>query len=542
MKRNVFIIILVSLFGLALYFPFLGKKEFQGEEGRRVLIALEMLEKGEYLFPQLFEEPYFNKPPLFNWALALFFKFTKDYSEFTARAFSSLSVIFTAIFLIFFWQALLNNIEKRTTLSLSIFFLPGLIFLTTPEVMDKALRAEIDAFYTMLITLGLFSWFYFYEIKIKKNIAFFLLGFFLGLGILTKTFQALLFFYLAYLPYFLIQKRWKEIFSFSHLLGLLTIIAIFLGWAIPVSKKIGLSPFIKAWLEQYLSCAKAKEMTPVQHFKSFTLSALLGFSPWIYFISFYLKENFRKFLKNNFPLHKLWTFSAFLFMFSYLFHFLFLGARLRYVLPSIGGLVFLSSLSIYYFFTSSYFPQKLKLFLSKILPLLSIFITIFFIFYTYFTSLEISPYFYLFYLLFIALNLFILLKNFSSFHPLFYYLIIYLFFIKQLYISFYYPLHQKEMNHFRKNAIKLGEIIKDKNELYLCKTVPHHLIYYLKYRFKLIDKINYLKTCDNLPEKSFILFQAKDYQKIKSSELKVIPLNIRTKSYYLIYTGKFENF
>ena len=109
MKKTLLIILILFLFGFALYFPFLGEKEFQGEEGRRVLIALQMLENKEFLIPEIFNEPYFNKPPLFNWALAGFFFITKSYSEVTARLFSSLCLIFTSLFLVFIWQKLLTK-------------------------------------------------------------------------------------------------------------------------------------------------------------------------------------------------------------------------------------------------------------------------------------------------------------------------------------------------------------------------------------------------------------------------------------------------
>lgn len=524
----------LTIFALILFFPFLGEKEFQGEEGRRVLIALNMLETKEFLLPKLFNEPYFNKPPLFNWGLAFFFKIMGSYSEFTARAFSALSILITALFLTFIWIRMVNFYEKKA--SFTLYLIPGLIFLTTPEVIDKALRAEIDGFYTMLITFALFGWFYFYEIENRKKLAFFWAGFFLGLGILTKTFQALLFFYLAYLPYLLLQKRWKEIYHFSHLLGLLTALLVFLAWALPVSSDIGLSHFLKAWIEEYKSAALAKEMTPLQHIESFTLSALFGFSPWLFFLFLYKNPNFRNLLKSQPIFEKLTLYSICCFALSYLVHFFFFGSRLRYILPSVGGFVFLSSLAIYFLFKTSFFSRKLTIFFTKVLPFFSLFIAIIFLFYFHFIGLEISPYFYIFHTFFLLLNLFIFLQKQSSFKILFYYLVLFIFLMKQMYVIFYYPYHQVKMNYFRKSALEIGMLIKEKRKLYLCKTMPHHLIYYLRYRFKLVEEIYYLKECDNLPAESFVLLQERDFNTVKNKNLKIIPLQIRSKLYYLLYT------
>jgi 4-amino-4-deoxy-L-arabinose transferase-like glycosyltransferase len=529
MKGQAFSFLFIIIFGLFLYLPFISGKEFQGEEGRRVLIALQMLESREYLLPQLFGEPYFNKPPLFNLALALFFKLTGDYSEFTARAFSALSVLLGALFLTFIGMQILKPPPPGKNQFLYLF--PGLIFMTTPEVIDKALRAEIDAFYTLLITMALFGWFYGYEVKRKRYLGFIVLGFFLGLGVLTKTFQALVFFYLAFIPYLILQKRLKEFWGFPHLIGILTILLVFLLWAIPVSQKVGLKPFLSAWINEYLSSAKAQEMSFLQHLESFTLSALLGFAPWLFTFLTCLKRGFRNFLKENPLFYRLFLFSTLLFILSYLFHFLFPGARLRYMLPSVGGLVWVATLVFYYHLLRGTIFQRLKGF-----ALLNVILSLGLFIYVFMKSSQVPYVFYLFLGGFLALNLFLSLKEKISTGALFFYLLFYVFLVKHLYVTFYYPLHQREMNYFRKAAFEIAELIPGKGELYLCQVIPHHLIYYLKYRYKLIPRVEYLKECRDLPEKSYILLRDKNLITQGERIDKIYPLEIRKKSYYLLLT------
>ena len=43
----------------AIYLPALGSLEIKGEEGRRILPAVTMLETGNYIVPQIGSEPYF---------------------------------------------------------------------------------------------------------------------------------------------------------------------------------------------------------------------------------------------------------------------------------------------------------------------------------------------------------------------------------------------------------------------------------------------------------------------------------------------------
>ena len=535
MKTKVLIFIAIFLFGIILYFPYISGKEFQGEEGRRVLIALQMLESREYLIPQLFGEPYFNKPPLFNLALALFFKLTGDYSELTARALSALSIIFSALFLTFIWIKLLEASKERACLSAYHYLLPGLIFLTIPEVIDKALRAEIDAFYTMVITFGLYSWFYLHEIKGKRKVSFIVLGIFLGLGLLTKTFQALIFFYLAYIPYLFFQRRLREFFSFSHLLGIFTLGLVFLFWAIPVSQKMGLKPFLVAWLYEYLSAGKAQEMSFLQHLENYTVSALLGFSPWIFALLTLRSPNFKNFLKENTNLYRLFLFSLFLFFFGYVFHFLFPGARLRYMLPSVSGLVMTATLIFYYSFLKDNFLKRYQIFFNKIFPSLSLLLAIVIFFYFFRKNWTISWFVYINFLLFIFLNLLAIIKELSM-REVFFYFVFYVFLVKQLFVGFYYPFHQKEKNYFINSAFLLSMLMGDKKELYLCGVIPHHLVYYLKYRYHLLEKIFYLRDCKKLPSQSYLLL--KDLSLISEKEKidKVFPLRVRNKLYYLVLT------
>src|SRR5437764_14725234 len=78
-------LLLVLVAWAAIYLPGLGTLEIKGEEGRRILPAITMLQTGNYLVPQVGSEPYFRKPPLINWLVAASFKLTGIRNELTAR-------------------------------------------------------------------------------------------------------------------------------------------------------------------------------------------------------------------------------------------------------------------------------------------------------------------------------------------------------------------------------------------------------------------------------------------------------------------------
>ena len=76
-----------------IYLPALGSIAIKGEEGRRILPAVRMLETGNYIVPQVGSNPYYRKPPLVNWLVAASFKLFGVRNEWTARLPSALSVL-----------------------------------------------------------------------------------------------------------------------------------------------------------------------------------------------------------------------------------------------------------------------------------------------------------------------------------------------------------------------------------------------------------------------------------------------------------------
>src|SRR5438045_9307919 len=90
-------LLIVLLVWAALYLPALCSLAIKGEEGRRILPGMTMLETGNYLVPQVGGETYFRKPPLINWLVAGSFKISGHRNEWTARMPSVISVLLVAV-------------------------------------------------------------------------------------------------------------------------------------------------------------------------------------------------------------------------------------------------------------------------------------------------------------------------------------------------------------------------------------------------------------------------------------------------------------
>src|SRR5204863_3033029 len=97
MNSRLLAVAVVVVIWAVIYLPALGSIAIKGEEGRRILPAVRMLETGNYIVPQVGSNPYYRKPPLVNWLVVASFKFFGVRNEWTARLPSALSVLAVAI-------------------------------------------------------------------------------------------------------------------------------------------------------------------------------------------------------------------------------------------------------------------------------------------------------------------------------------------------------------------------------------------------------------------------------------------------------------
>jgi 4-amino-4-deoxy-L-arabinose transferase-like glycosyltransferase len=133
--RSLFIVLAVWA---AIYLSALGSLEIKGEEGRRILPAVTMLETGNYIVPQVGSEQYFSKPPLVNWLVAASFKIFGVRNEWTGRLPSALCVLAVAVAFI---------TVARRSLGAAGSTIAALIWLTNWGIIEKGRFIEIEALY-----------------------------------------------------------------------------------------------------------------------------------------------------------------------------------------------------------------------------------------------------------------------------------------------------------------------------------------------------------------------------------------------------------
>ncbi|MCB0640781.1 MAG: glycosyltransferase family 39 protein, partial [Phaeodactylibacter sp.] len=223
--REKHLLLLLLLLAAVVFLGWQNVVELRGEEPRRAVVSMEMLFSRSFVVPQLNGWTYYNKPPLFNWVLILFFQLFQRFDEWVVRLPSLLSCF--AIAGGQFWM-MRRYYDRRTALLGAFFFLFGaeILLYATP------FSGEIDLFFSLLICLQVWSIYYFFEKK--QYWALFLLSYlFTALGVLTKGLPALPFQAFTLLALFVWKGRWKMLFGIQHISGIL-LLALIVGtylWA-----------------------------------------------------------------------------------------------------------------------------------------------------------------------------------------------------------------------------------------------------------------------------------------------------------------------
>jgi len=183
-----------------------------------------MLETGNWLVPQVGSEPYYRKPPLVNWLVALSFWITGHRNEWTARLPSVLCVL--AVALAFVTVA-------RASLGANGSLIAALIWMVNFGMIEKGRLIEIEALYVSLFGLSLIGWLSWWHQRQSPWLTWIVPSIFLGLGVLAKGPVHLFFFYAVVVAVLHRAGDLRQLRHPAHLAGIVIVLGIFAAWAIP---------------------------------------------------------------------------------------------------------------------------------------------------------------------------------------------------------------------------------------------------------------------------------------------------------------------
>jgi 4-amino-4-deoxy-L-arabinose transferase-like glycosyltransferase len=269
-------IAVVILVWAVIYLPALGSIAIKGEEGRRILPAVRMLETGNYIVPQVGSNPYYRKPPLVNWLVAASFKLFGVRNEWTARLPSALSVLAVAMAFV---------TVARASLGARGSIIAAMIWLTNIGIIEKGRLIEIEALYVSLCGLAIILWLSFFLQKKSPWLMWVPASVFLGLGLLTKGPTHLVFFYGIVIAVLAYWKDWRVLVHPAHFVGLVVVIGIAAAWAIPFIHATTSEVAIVKWSAQYTGRLKGIDFKFSDWIQNIP-RGLIYFFPWVLLFPF----------------------------------------------------------------------------------------------------------------------------------------------------------------------------------------------------------------------------------------------------------------
>jgi 4-amino-4-deoxy-L-arabinose transferase-like glycosyltransferase len=271
--RAVFVVLLVWA---VIYLPALGSIAIKGEEGRRILPAIGMLQTGNYIVPEVGGNPYFQKPPLVNWLVATSFRIFGVRNEWTARLPSAVIVLAVAVAFV---------TVARASLGPGASIIAALIWMTNIGMIEKGRLIEIEALYISLCGLAIIFWLSFLVQRKSPWLIWVSASIFLGLGLLAKGPTQLIFFYAIVFAVLWQTKEWRLLIHPAHFAGLAFMLGIFAAWAIPFLHSTTTHVAAAKWSNQFTGRLQGIDFKFVSWIQNIP-RGLIYFLPWVLLFPF----------------------------------------------------------------------------------------------------------------------------------------------------------------------------------------------------------------------------------------------------------------
>ena len=211
--------VLILLVGVGFRSP------WPADEPRFVEVAREMVTSGQWLFPTRGGEFYPDKPPVFMWAIALFYQLTGDLK--IAFLLPNALCGLLTVFLVFDLGSRLWNVRVGRN--------AALLLLIVPQFLMQAKNAQIDAMVMCWITVGCYGLVRHFFIGPSWR-WYFTAWAFMGLGVITKGVGFLPLLMLIPIGIYAVKdkSRFQGRLTWLCLAGPLAMLAVIACWLVPM--------------------------------------------------------------------------------------------------------------------------------------------------------------------------------------------------------------------------------------------------------------------------------------------------------------------
>jgi 4-amino-4-deoxy-L-arabinose transferase-like glycosyltransferase len=194
--------LVIILLWAVLFVPNTGLRALYDEEGRRAFLAMDVLDNGNWLQPDVLGKTYINKPPLQPWMTAVTARATGKLDEWSVRLPALLMTLSGALLVYGFTR--MHGSKAGALWAAAAFML-------SPLVMEKARLGETDTTVTVMVLAAFYIWWRgVFENRLHLG-TWVLCGLCLSAVSMAKGPVPIAFFALAVFMFTVVRKRFKEI-------------------------------------------------------------------------------------------------------------------------------------------------------------------------------------------------------------------------------------------------------------------------------------------------------------------------------------------
>ena len=319
-------------------FIWIGNGEFYTKgEPREASVAVSMLEKNQWILPEVYADEISYKPPLMHWMTAVFSLPGGKVTPFSSRLPSALAFLSLVICSFLFFG---RNLRMQES------FLASIILLTAFELHRAAMTARVDMLLTFLIVWALTRMFRWEEKKKLAGLPW-LIPFIMSLAVLTKGPVGILLPMLIFGVYLLLLKYnfWKivaKLLPLALLALILPLIWYFLAYQ--QAGKEFLDLVLAENFGRFLGIKDLNIQYELGHERSWwynLVTLFTGFLPWtflllisLFFLSYKRFPGLRLLWNKFLNMEKTKLFSALAVILIFLFYSIPVSKRSVYLMPA----------------------------------------------------------------------------------------------------------------------------------------------------------------------------------------------------------------
>lgn len=287
------LVMLAIVLCLPAFFWHLDTIAFIGDEGIRSLVAFEMKASGNYIVPTLNGEPYYNKPPLYNWCIIAVSSIFGEYGEWPAR---TTTLFFLAIYGLTVFYFTRKYFDPLTSVTLAF------MLVTCGRILFwDSMLGLIDICFSWIVFLN-------FMILYAKGKAgqwrwMFILSYFLfSIAFLLKGLPAVVFQGLSVITALVFHHQFRQKFiSADHVVGALIGIVPLAAYYIAYASQVKLDHVFDILLDQSMQRTATHHgwKETLLHIFTFPFEQIYHFLPWTLLVMVGFHPMCRKWLKSH---------------------------------------------------------------------------------------------------------------------------------------------------------------------------------------------------------------------------------------------------